>query len=578
MSQSALVARYIMIFFFFFFYFPLLVARPPFIVTRGHPALQHSFKLSAACNRGCVLMTSQYHNFNNTIHTHKCEHVVASNVEHVRKCILSSAKANKPIHAVGNGYSFNSIASEEDCILLNLSQHVHRIITVDKYNLTVTVEAGITIQNLCEGLSEHHMALSNIPHFGGMTLGAAVATGIHGTCGKTCIDTFSSSLLKIHLINGRGVDVYMTAKQSATLGLYGIICTVTMRIVPLYTVSHRASLLRLPALPILEQQACASYFQSTEKERVLQRLHLFHKHVLADTQVHDFVMYKYLLGNFTKTCMKETFDIIQSPTISHGLILLQQSSSTCTDISKSCTVHGNQTRNADVSHDEVDSIHHLAGKLLATTKTLIKYYFPAQPILTNGPWQSETYVFLCERNQTALYFEAMMGACTITLHAEVEWAIPIEFLPDVLSEIEDCMMLNKQKDSNTVARNFWNQPIECHIRFSPLDTVPGHAAYHARTKQPLFEHEAKQISYAWVNLNVRQHIEHASNEFRCIEQIFMKYNGRPHWSKCWSGDLNMWEYVKKIHCVYLHTLKQQCAKHDPQQLFHRHHFAEMLLH
>jgi len=516
-------------------------------------------------------MTSTSSNFNGTVRVFQCERVAATNTEDVQKCILDAAKRNRPIHVIGNGYSFNNIGSENGSILLNLSQHMNRILNIDTCTFTVTVEAGVTIQNLCEELAKHNMALSNTPHFGGMTLGAAIATGIHGTCGKMCLDTFSSAIVELCIVDGRGMVSKLHALQSLTLGLYGVICTVTLNTVPLYMVSHRATLFTFPAAYILkEAHACSA---STKHQQRVQKFNELQSAVLINNRVHDFVMYKYLLGNFTETCMKETFDIIIEPTA----VVVGTSLLNTTPTSSSSSQHAAKCDTKSTT--SADSLENIIEKCVSTSKTLVKYYFPAHPILTNGLWRNQTYVFLCERNQIARYYEAMMGPCTMSTHAEIEWAVPIASLPNVLSEIEDCVKaIRTQCDvENTITRDFWSQPVECHIRFSPSDIVPGHAAYHPRTKQRLFALEHKRIEYAWVNLNVRQHIEQAAHAFRCIEDIFMKHNGRPHWSKCWSSDARVWKYIKQIHRVYLHDLKQQCRYHDPQKLFHRHHFAETLL-
>jgi FAD/FMN-containing dehydrogenase len=475
----------------------------------------------------CPASSSSTHtvsNFNSIVKADHCEVFHPANVDELRRLVRAriQGETNVKIRAAGSGFSFNSITQTSQACVLSLVQHMDQILLVDKKNMCVTVEAGITLHALCEGLHKHNLALSNIPHFGGMTLGGAICTAIHGTTGRKQADTLSSSLITVHLINGRGEDVELSPSHSVLCGAFGVIYKVKIRVIPMWFVNHFAKRI----------QACDSS---------LDRISSIAEEGLRD---HDFVMYKYLVGQCQDSLLEEVFDIDNTKVADAG----------------SSRVRSESPIEAFTSH----------------AKTLCKYHFPAHPLVTNSPLRAPIYVFLCERHhEHAPYYAAMMGPKTVCPHAEIEWCIPLDSLQKTLQAI-DSLVTEKRKTNS-----FYQQPIECHIRFSLEDSILGHPAHsegHQVSQGPRFRRNkdvASSSVVAWVNLNVRQQIAEAAEAFAPVENIFIEAKGRPHWSKCWSS--NVPRYALDVYATFLRHLKALCKQHDPSGVFHANEFYRSIL-
>jgi len=441
-------------------------------------------------------------NFTGTVVSRGGEDVHPRSRKEIKACVSLARDKGLAVRVVGNGLSFNGIAQQDDAMRVHLTTHMNRIRRVHEEG--VVVQTGITLFALCESLARHGRALRNIPHFGGMTLGGALATGIHGTSGVEGCDTLSSSIVSIDMINGHAKRVTLPASESITLGMLGVVYQVTLRTVPLFDVWQRAA--RIIISNVVSMQAIAS----------------------ADLATHDWVMYKYLCGSGARadTCVRETFDRVEK-----------------------------------YSPDLVSSLVNSAQTVLDDVKTWCKYFFPATPAATQVPWRNNLYVWVCERQHRAEYFRAMMGPQVISPHAELEWCVPMRHLDRVLAEIDAFVDASSSSD-------FYRQPIECHLRFSPPDTTLGHCAFG----------EGKREWFAWVNLNVRQHLDQATHgrAWEPIEAILMRYDARVHWSKCWSSSPALMHHVLLQQAPFLAHLSRLSARHDPHRLFCSNTFARQL--
>jgi hypothetical protein len=450
-------------------------------------------------------------NFNGTIVSLGGEDVHPQSLNELEVCVTRAREMGVPVRVVGHGLSFNGLGQQDDAMRIHLTTHLNRIRRVyeeDAMQQIVVVQAGITLFALCEQLARHHgLALRNIPHYGGMTLGGALAIGIHGTSGREACDTLSSSIVSLDLVDGRSKRVTLSASDSITLGMLGVVYQVTLRTIPLFDVYHCA--VRIPHSPHLSR---------------------VYDMVVADLITHDWVMYKYLCGAFSQTCIRETFDRVTS----HAPLQL------------------------------VESIVNDAQTTFDDTKTWCKYFFPASA--TDIPWRNDLYVWICERQHRAPYFRAMMGPQVISPHAEIEWCVPLSQLDHVLIELDEviCALASEENDSST----FYRQPIECHVRFSPPDKSPGHGAFEGETRTNEW--------FAWINLNVRQHLDQASQAFVPIEAVFMRHGARVHWSKCWSASPALFTHVRQQQALFLARIKHLGTIHDPSCLFRSHAMARQL--
>ncbi len=434
-----------------------------------------------------------YQNFSGTLQSQGGQDVYPKDVNELKQIIKS---ATTPLRVVGSGLSFNDLSHGTNVTRIHLKTHMNHLICFDEEDNSATAQAGMTLFEFCAELaSKHGRALANIPNFGQMTLGGLIASGVHGTSGRLKRDTFTNSLACIEMVDGNAQCVQLNAVEDGCCcaGMFGVIFRVTFQTIPLFDVHHISRRIS-PSCEALSIYELA----------------------LKDLATYDWVMYKYLVGAAKDTFMREVFTFQQ---------------------------HNDSTR---------EEVHNNVSQGIDDFKTVCKYFFPANKAATNVPWRNAVFVKLCERNHKDVYFKAMMGPQVISPHAELEWCLPLSRLQQALSLIAAFIQNANFNNPNS----FFNQPIECHLRFSPGDAMLGHAAYGKPTEW-----------FAWVNLNVRQKIQDAAQEFAPIEEIFIQLNGKPHWTKCWSNSTQMQQHVCDSQQQFIQQLSFLCAKHDPKKLF-----------
>jgi FAD-linked oxidoreductase len=140
------------------------------------------------------------------------------------------------VRPVGSGHSFTDIACT-DGVLVDVSR-MCRVLAVD--GADVTVEAGITINDLGEELAGRGLALENQGDVDMQTLAGAISTATHGTGGRFA--NISSRVVGMRVVDGAGeaVDVTGDDLRAARVGLgaLGVISAVTVRCVPAFRI-HR---------------------------------------------------------------------------------------------------------------------------------------------------------------------------------------------------------------------------------------------------------------------------------------------------------------------------------------------------
>ena len=123
-----------------------------------------------------------------------------------------------------------------------------RVISVDTYNHTVTVEAGLRLETLVGTLAEDGLELIGGFELQGRTVGGAIAAPCFGPCIGNSGSYFSSHVVAMKIITASGKMMTIDASQKNLLaafrmsfGLLGVIYEVTMRVRPIRTfvASHR---------------------------------------------------------------------------------------------------------------------------------------------------------------------------------------------------------------------------------------------------------------------------------------------------------------------------------------------------
>ncbi|KAI9505329.1 D-arabinono-1,4-lactone oxidase [Coemansia spiralis] len=143
------------------------------------------------------------------------------------------------VKPIGSGHSPSDIACTS-MIMLNMDQ-MNRVVAHDPYTCTLTVEAGMRLQDLHQVLEQRGMALSSVGSISDQSVAGAIATATHGT--GTQYGDLSSMVTQLVIVDGVGIrhecseesnkDLFEAARCS--LGALGIITQVTIQCEPMFT-------------------------------------------------------------------------------------------------------------------------------------------------------------------------------------------------------------------------------------------------------------------------------------------------------------------------------------------------------
>jgi L-gulonolactone oxidase len=147
------------------------------------------------------------------------------------------------VRAVGAGHSFTDIACT-DGVLVDMSG-MGRLLRADPATGLVTVEAGVKLHALGPLLAGYGLALENQGDIDRQALAGALATATHGTGLR--LPNLSAPVVGIRLVLASGRVAELTAESDpesllaarVSIGSLGIVSTVTLRCVPLYTLHRR---------------------------------------------------------------------------------------------------------------------------------------------------------------------------------------------------------------------------------------------------------------------------------------------------------------------------------------------------
>ncbi|UJA21263.1 FAD-binding protein [Thermoleophilia bacterium SCSIO 60948] len=153
--------------------------------------------------------------------------------------VSRAAESGQRVRASASGHSFSDVALT-DGVMVRLDR-LDRILSVDAERGLVRVEAGAVLAELNERLDELGLALENLGDIDRQTLAGAISTATHGT-GATWRN-LSSQVAAIELATADGQLREIDAESDPEtlraarvgLGALGIIYSVTLRVLPAFT-------------------------------------------------------------------------------------------------------------------------------------------------------------------------------------------------------------------------------------------------------------------------------------------------------------------------------------------------------
>lgn len=208
------------------------------------------------------------------------------NTDQVEQVLRDAAAQGLRVRPAGSGQSFSPLVPTSD-VLLDATA-LSGLSSIDTEKQQVTVFGGTTIQQICQILEDHGLALANMPDFTGQTIAGAIATGTHGTgLGQPSL---SEQITEITLATPSGELITcsesshpeMLRAARVHLGVLGVIVSVTIQCVSafrLHCAEFREPLDRLVD-SLAERMSGADHFEffwmpgrSTVHTRILSRLH-----------------------------------------------------------------------------------------------------------------------------------------------------------------------------------------------------------------------------------------------------------------------------------------------------------------
>lgn len=168
-------------------------------------------------------------------HTFSALRVVApTTVAEVQSLVSSATK----VKALGTRHSFNNIADTSEDLIS--TEHLNRIIEIDRDRMTVTVEGGISYGTLSKHLYLEGFALPNLASLPHISVAGACATATHGSGVRN--GNLATSVVALELVNASGELLSFEEGDPdfngvvVNIGALGIVTSITLRILPAFQV------------------------------------------------------------------------------------------------------------------------------------------------------------------------------------------------------------------------------------------------------------------------------------------------------------------------------------------------------
>jgi FAD-linked oxidoreductase len=161
------------------------------------------------------------------------------------EAVKRAGEAGLTVRAVGSGHSFTDAACTGG-VLFEMGG-LTRVLEVQRDTGLVKVEAGIGLRELSELIWGHGMALENLGDIDKQTISGAIATGTHGTGSRFRNLSTIVEAMEMVLPDGTLLEVSPTSEPELLpavrvgLGALGVIATVTLRTLPVFSIRRTDS-------------------------------------------------------------------------------------------------------------------------------------------------------------------------------------------------------------------------------------------------------------------------------------------------------------------------------------------------
>jgi len=161
-----------------------------------------------------------------------------SSTSRVVDLVKTVRKRGGNLRVIGAGHSWSDVAASDDT-LVNLDA-MNQVLSVDRENQEVTVQAGIRLNDLADELNRHGLALLNLGSVKEQSIAGAASTGTHGS--GLAYGNIATQIRSMKLVNGKGEVVTIERDDPrleaarVSMGMLGIITELTLAVEPAYNV------------------------------------------------------------------------------------------------------------------------------------------------------------------------------------------------------------------------------------------------------------------------------------------------------------------------------------------------------
>lgn len=160
-----------------------------------------------------------------------------ANISEVQTILKEANANNDKVKVIGAMHSVTPCFVGSDIVLTN--EKMNRILSIDKQNLTVTVQPGVSLNQLCDYLKPLGFQPPVVLEWGNFHFGAV--SGTHANDSSLADGAqVSSFVVGVKLVTCRGELLEISETQNTQylpairshFGLFGVVCEVTLRIWP----------------------------------------------------------------------------------------------------------------------------------------------------------------------------------------------------------------------------------------------------------------------------------------------------------------------------------------------------------
>ncbi|WP_152396275.1 D-arabinono-1,4-lactone oxidase [Paenibacillus guangzhouensis] len=171
--------------------------------------------------------------------------VSPSSVEEVVAVVRACAAEGRKVRVVGSGHSFTKLVQTDD-VLVSLDR-MQGVIAVDQARGIAEVWGGTKLDRLGEELHAHGVAQENLGDINAQSIAGAISTGTHGTGER--LGSIATQAVSITVVTAAGEILECTPEQheelframQVSLGMFGIIVKLKLRVIPSYALRYRSS-------------------------------------------------------------------------------------------------------------------------------------------------------------------------------------------------------------------------------------------------------------------------------------------------------------------------------------------------